>query len=160
MTDKYAVIGNPVAHSKSPFIHAEFARQTGQDISYGALLAPREGMRETVLAFRDAGGRGQVSLREVWRRDDVAVTGEVARVRRGQRSHAAEPVREDDERVRRAVAGQRHIARLRLSAARLGRVPDLGHQGALVGARVFAIRLDAAGRVDKLQRGDADAVRA
>jgi shikimate dehydrogenase len=58
MTDKYAVIGNPVAHSKSPLIHAEFARQTGQDISYGALLAPRESMRASVLAFRDAGGRG------------------------------------------------------------------------------------------------------
>jgi shikimate dehydrogenase len=58
MTDKYAVIGNPVAHSKSPYIHAEFARQTGQDLSYVALLAPREGMRETMLAFRDAGGRG------------------------------------------------------------------------------------------------------
>jgi shikimate dehydrogenase len=58
MTDKYAVIGNPVAHSKSPSIHAEFARQTDQDISYVALLAPREGMRETVLAFRGDGGRG------------------------------------------------------------------------------------------------------
>lgn len=58
MTDKYAVIGNPVAHSKSPFIHAEFARQTGQDIAYTAVLAPREGMRAAVLAFRDAGGRG------------------------------------------------------------------------------------------------------
>jgi len=58
MTDKYAVIGNPVAHSKSPYIHAEFARQSGQDISYVALLAPRDGMRATMLAFRDAGGRG------------------------------------------------------------------------------------------------------
>ena len=58
MTDQYAVVGHPVAHSKSPFIHAEFARETGQDISYTAVLAPREGMRATVLAFRDAGGRG------------------------------------------------------------------------------------------------------
>ncbi|MBI4205308.1 MAG: shikimate dehydrogenase [Betaproteobacteria bacterium] len=58
MTDQYAVIGNPVAHSKSPLIHAEFARQTGQDISYTALLAPREGLRAAVFAFRDGGGKG------------------------------------------------------------------------------------------------------
>ena len=58
MTDQYAVIGNPVAHSKSPLIHAEFARQTGQDISYSAILAPLGGFREAVFKFRDAGGRG------------------------------------------------------------------------------------------------------
>ena len=58
MTDKYAVIGNPVAHSQSPRIHAEFARQTGQDISYVAVLAPLDGFRAAVLAFRDAGGKG------------------------------------------------------------------------------------------------------
>ena len=45
MTDRYAVVGNPVAHSKSPLIHAEFARQTGQDIEYGRLLAPLDGFR-------------------------------------------------------------------------------------------------------------------
>jgi shikimate dehydrogenase len=58
MTDKYAVIGNPVAHSRSPLIHAEFARQTGQDISYTAVLAPRDGMQAATLEFRKAGGRG------------------------------------------------------------------------------------------------------
>jgi shikimate dehydrogenase len=58
MTDKYAVIGNPVAHSKSPFIHAEFARQTGQDISYVAVLAAPDSLRDTVLEFRNSGGRG------------------------------------------------------------------------------------------------------
>jgi shikimate dehydrogenase len=58
MTDKYAVIGNPVAHSKSPLIHAEFARQTGQDISYTMILAPLDGFRKAVLDFRDEGGRG------------------------------------------------------------------------------------------------------
>lgn len=58
MTDRYAVVGNPVAHSKSPFIHAQFARQTGEDIEYGRILAPRDGFRATVDAFRGAGGRG------------------------------------------------------------------------------------------------------
>src|SRR5574341_1029662 len=58
MTDRYAVVGNPVAHSKSPLIHAEFARQTGQDIEYGLLLAPLDGFHATVEAFRRSGGKG------------------------------------------------------------------------------------------------------
>ncbi|MBI3367379.1 MAG: shikimate dehydrogenase [Burkholderiales bacterium] len=58
MTDRYAVIGNPIAHSKSPQIHAAFARQTRQDMTYEALLAPLDGFRDAVLAFRAAGGRG------------------------------------------------------------------------------------------------------
>ena len=58
MTDQYAVIGNPVEHSLSPAIHAEFARATGQDITYGKIFAPRDGFRESVLRFRDEGGKG------------------------------------------------------------------------------------------------------
>ncbi|MEO8166239.1 MAG: shikimate dehydrogenase, partial [Betaproteobacteria bacterium] len=58
MTDHYAVVGNPVAHSKSPEIHAAFARQTGQDIVYGKLLAPLDGLRATLVAFHAEGGRG------------------------------------------------------------------------------------------------------
>jgi shikimate dehydrogenase len=58
MTDRYAVIGNPVAHSKSPWIHAEFARQTRQDIDYQRLEAPLEGFARTLDEFRAAGGRG------------------------------------------------------------------------------------------------------
>lgn len=58
MTDRYAVIGNPVAHSKSPWIHAEFARACGQDIDYGRIEAPRQGFAAAVDAFRAAGGRG------------------------------------------------------------------------------------------------------
>jgi shikimate dehydrogenase len=58
MTDRYAVVGNPVAHSKSPEIHAAFARQTGQDIDYSRLLAPPEGFRSVVEAFRATGGKG------------------------------------------------------------------------------------------------------
>ena len=58
MTDRYAVIGNPVAHSKSPFIHAEFARQTGQDLVYGRVLAPLNGFGAAVDNFRAEGGLG------------------------------------------------------------------------------------------------------
>ena len=58
MTDHYAVVGNPVAHSVSPAIHAEFARQTGQDLDYARLLAPRDGFKSTVLKFHDGGGKG------------------------------------------------------------------------------------------------------
>lgn len=58
MTDRYAVIGNPIAHSKSPAIHAAFARQCGQDLTYAAILAPLDGFAAAVAAFRQAGGRG------------------------------------------------------------------------------------------------------
>jgi shikimate dehydrogenase len=56
--DRYAVIGHPVEHSKSPVIHTAFARQTRQDLSYQALLAPLDGFSDTVRMFRDGGGRG------------------------------------------------------------------------------------------------------
>lgn len=58
MSDRYAVIGNPVEHSLSPEIHAEFGRVTGQDISYERILAPLDGFRDAVLRFRDARGKG------------------------------------------------------------------------------------------------------
>ena len=58
MTDRYAVVGNPVAHSRSPQIHTEFARQTGQDIDYTRLFAPRDEFATTVRKFRAEGGKG------------------------------------------------------------------------------------------------------
>ncbi|HYP67770.1 MAG TPA: shikimate dehydrogenase [Thiobacillaceae bacterium] len=58
MTDHYAVVGHPIAHSKSPLIHAEFARQTSQDLAYDRLLAPLDGFAEVVAAFRAGGGAG------------------------------------------------------------------------------------------------------
>ncbi len=56
--DRYAVIGNPVAHSKSPQIHAAFAAATEQRMTYERLLAPLDGFVAAVEAFAAQGGRG------------------------------------------------------------------------------------------------------
>jgi shikimate dehydrogenase len=58
MTDRYAVIGNPIEQSKSPLIHTAFAQVIGQDIQYTKLLAPLGGFAPAVDAFRSAGGLG------------------------------------------------------------------------------------------------------
>lgn len=58
MSDRYALVGNPVGHSKSPRIHAEFARATGQELDYGLIEAPLDGFAQAVEGFRAAGGRG------------------------------------------------------------------------------------------------------
>jgi shikimate dehydrogenase len=58
MLDAYAVIGNPISHSKSPLIHATFAQQTGQAMRYEAILAPIDEFQETVTAFQQQGGKG------------------------------------------------------------------------------------------------------
>ena len=58
MTDRYCVFGNPVAHSRSPAIHARFAAQCHQDLSYEALLAPLDGFSATAREFVAAGGKG------------------------------------------------------------------------------------------------------
>jgi shikimate dehydrogenase len=56
--DRYAVVGNPVAHSKSPLIQEAFARATGQRMRYERLLAPLDGFPETVRKFAEANGFG------------------------------------------------------------------------------------------------------
>ena len=56
--DRYVVAGNPVEHSQSPFIHAEFARQTGQVMAYGRLLWPLEGFADSLRALVESGAKG------------------------------------------------------------------------------------------------------
>jgi len=58
VVDRYAVIGNPVAHSKSPWIHEQFARACGEDMEYGAIEAPPDGFVAAVEKFRGSGGKG------------------------------------------------------------------------------------------------------
>ena len=86
MTDLYAVVGHPVAHSLSPQIHAAFASQSGADLEYTRLLAPLDGFAASVAAFRAAGGCGlNVTLPfklEAWR----------LATRRSERAEQAEAV--------------------------------------------------------------------
>ena len=56
--DRYAVIGNPVEHSRSPFIHTQFALATGQALIYARLPCPIDGFEPTVRRFAESGGRG------------------------------------------------------------------------------------------------------
>lgn len=58
MTDKYAVIGHPISHSKSPLIHQAFAAQTRQDISYQAIEAPLDGFKATIERLVQEGYKG------------------------------------------------------------------------------------------------------
>lgn len=58
MSANYVVIGNPIAHSKSPQIQNLFARTTGEDVCYDKLLAPLDGFAQSLHAFRAQGGQG------------------------------------------------------------------------------------------------------
>jgi shikimate dehydrogenase len=56
--DRYAVIGHPIAHSRSPAIHARFADQVGHRMAYDRILAPLDGFAAAVDTFHTQGGRG------------------------------------------------------------------------------------------------------
>ncbi|MCL2635104.1 MAG: shikimate dehydrogenase [Betaproteobacteria bacterium] len=58
MSDLYAVFGNPIAHSRSPAIHAAFAAASGEAMRYEARLAPIDGFAAAIAEFVAAGGRG------------------------------------------------------------------------------------------------------
>ncbi|UVO38888.1 shikimate dehydrogenase [Bradyrhizobium arachidis] len=58
MSDRYAVIGNPIGFSKSPLIHSTFAKMTGQDLVYEAIEAPLGGFNARVDQFRTEGAKG------------------------------------------------------------------------------------------------------
>lgn len=56
--DFYGVMGNPVEHSRSPWIHARFAELTGQSLCYERYLVPLDGFTQAVQDFAAQGGRG------------------------------------------------------------------------------------------------------
>lgn len=58
MTDHYAVIGNPIKHSKSPQIHARFAQQTHQDLDYIAIEIPEDELLADLETLRHRGFKG------------------------------------------------------------------------------------------------------
>ena len=55
MTERYAVVGNPIKHSKSPIIHDAFARQTGEDILYTAMLVEPDSFDKAIAQFFEHG---------------------------------------------------------------------------------------------------------
>ena len=60
--DRYGVFGNPIAHSKSPLIHRLFAAQTGEQLSYEALLAPLDDFAGFARHFFTQGKGGNVTV--------------------------------------------------------------------------------------------------
>ena len=96
MTDHYAVVGNPIAHSKSPEIHAAFARQTGHDIDYSRLMAPLDGFRATVEGFRAASGKG-VNVTVPFKLEAFDLADEVSQ--RAKDAEAANWLRFDNGRI-------------------------------------------------------------
>ncbi|CAB3964024.1 MULTISPECIES: shikimate dehydrogenase [Burkholderia] len=78
MTDQYAVIGNPIGHTKSPLIHRLFAQATRQDISYTAIEGPVEpdgAFAGVVRAFAASGGKG-INITAPFKLDAFAMSDE------------------------------------------------------------------------------------
>ncbi len=98
LPDRYAVAGHPVEHSQSPFIHAEFARQTGQSIDYGRLLCPLDAFAATVRAFaadRSAGAVRGCNVTVPFKFEAFALAAR--RTPRAERAQAANTLRFDAE---------------------------------------------------------------
>jgi len=90
--DRYCVMGNPVEHSRSPWIHARFAELTGQPMDYGRRLVPLGGFAEAVAAFREEaaaqGGRaGGCNVTVPFKFDAAALAD-----RRSERAELAQAV--------------------------------------------------------------------
>ncbi|KWB48648.1 shikimate dehydrogenase [Burkholderia ubonensis] len=99
MTDQYAVIGNPIGHTKSPLIHSLFAQETRQDISYTAIEGPIEpagAFAAVVRAFFEDGGKG-INVTAPFKLDAFAMSDE--RSERAMLAGAANALKFDGGRI-------------------------------------------------------------
>ena len=96
MSDQYAVIGNPIGHTKSPLIHRLFAEATGQDLAYAAIEGRPGRFADDVEAFRAAGGRG-MNVTAPFKLDAFAFATD--RSPRARLAGAANALKFDGERV-------------------------------------------------------------
>jgi shikimate dehydrogenase len=92
MPDRYAVIGNPVAHSKSPQIHAAFAQANGDDLDFSRVRAQLDGFGAAVSDFRASGGKG-LSVTLPFKLEAIALASKVSE--RARRAGAANFLRFD-----------------------------------------------------------------
>jgi len=92
--DRYVVMGNPVAHSQSPFIHAAFAEQTGQVMEYGRLHCEFDAFETTLQAFAGGGGRG-CNVTMPFKFDAFRLAA--SRTERGELAGACNTLRRDGE---------------------------------------------------------------
>jgi len=97
MTDRYAVIGNPIEHSKSPMIHARFAQQSGQDMAYERILGDLEDFAGDVRDFAADGGRG-LNVTVPFKEQAFELADELSE--RAQRAGAVNTLLIDDGRIR------------------------------------------------------------
>lgn len=135
MTDRYAVIGNPISHSKSPLIHGLFAEATQQDMGYTKIEGPLGGFAGAVDAFRQAGGRG-LNVTAPFKLDAFAYATEASD--RATLAGAANAMKFDGERVLAenfdGVGLVRDVVHNLATALRGRRVLLLGAGGAARGA--------------------------
>jgi len=99
MTDQYAVIGNPIGHTRSPLIHGLFAGETRQDMRYTAIegpLEPDSGFADTVRAFIAAGAKG-MNVTAPFKLKAFAMADE--RSERAQLAGAANALKFEDGRI-------------------------------------------------------------
>ena len=130
--DRYAVFGNPVAHSLSPRIHEAFARQLGHDLTYERIEAPLDGFGASAEAFIAAGGRG-FNVTVPFKGDAFAWVDE------------RDPLASEAQAVNTVIC--REGSRRGFNTDGLGLVADLGAHGvALNGARVLLVGAGGASR--------------
>jgi shikimate dehydrogenase len=94
MTDRYAVMGNPIGHSKSPLIHSRFAAQTGQQLVYEAILVELDDFPAAVARFRAGGGKG-LNITVPFKQEAWALAQH--RSRRAERAGAVNTLRFEDD---------------------------------------------------------------